>query len=272
MGRQVFASGFTCICRAGVHYNPCVPVSDQIMAQARRANRSAVEAILTESYPAVHRIAHALTGDPRTAAAVGRHILRRAVRVMPRWRRGITPENWFYHHTLLVAREAAAQAPPPDHDLLAATGPGARPAYVAFIRALRGLPRQQMEAFVLNHGEKLNSRLLGVAMDCSASAAGTHLVAATEALRTISGSSYDQLVPALERAYTTLTPPETIVRTTVARQASAGLWAMRLRRIVRWTITLLLLAAISYSVWRWRDLLLHWFQVLRSRATTRSAS
>jgi DNA-directed RNA polymerase specialized sigma24 family protein len=243
------------------------------MAQARRADRSAVEAILTESFPAVHRIAHALTGKPRTATAVCRHVLRRAVRVMPRWRRGITPENWFYHHTLLVAREAAAQvAPPPEGDLLVAAAPGERPAYVAFVRALRGLPRQQMEAFVLNHGEKLNSRLLGVAMDCSASAAATHLVAATDALRTIAGDSYEEMVPALERAYRALTPPETIVRTTVARQVSAGLRARRLRRMIRWTITLALLAAIGYAVWRWHALLLQWFEILRSRATTQSAS
>lgn len=242
------------------------------MAQARRGNRSAVEAILTESFPAVHRIAHALSGEPRTGTAVSRHVMRRAVRVMPRWRRGITPENWFYHHTLLVAREAAAQVPRPDHDLLITAGPGGMPAYVAFVRALRGLPRQQMEAFVLNHGEKLNSRLLGVAMDCSASAAATHLVAATDTLRTIAGDSYEELVPALERAYATLTPPETVVRTTVARQVSAGLWAMRLRRIIRWTITLAVLAAIGYAVWRWHALFLQWFEILRSRATTQNAS
>lgn len=228
--------------------------------------------ILTESFPAVHRIAHALAGEPRTATAVCRHVLRRAVRVMPRWRKGITPENWFYHHTLLVAREAAKQVPPPERDLLVTAGPGGQPTYIAFVRALRGLPRQQMEAFVLNHGEKLNSRLLGVAMDCSASAAATHLSAATEALRTIAGASYEELVPSLERAYATLTPPETVVRTTVARQVAAGLWSLRIRRWTRRAITLAVLAAIGYAVWRWHALLLQWFEVLRSRATTQSAS
>jgi DNA-directed RNA polymerase specialized sigma24 family protein len=265
---KIYGSVPTCV----IHYNPRVPVTDQIMAQARRADRSAVEAILTESFPAVHRIAHALTGEERAGTAVCRHVLRRAVRVMPRWRRGITPENWFYHHTLLVTREAAAQALPLERDLLVTASPGGRPAYVAFVRALRGLPRQQMEAFVLNHGEKLNSRLLGVAMDCSASAAATHLVAATDALRTIAGELYDDMVPALERAYATLTPPETFVRTTVARQVSAGFWAMRLRRMIRWIIALALLAAIGYAVWRWHALLLQWFEILRSRATTQSAS
>lgn len=241
------------------------------MARARRADRAAVEAILTGSFPAVHRIAHALSGDQARGTAVARHVLRRAVRVMPRWRKGITPENWFYHHTLLMSREAAPHPPAPDRDLLIAAGPDGNPAYLAFIRALRVLPRQQMEAFVLNHGEKLNSRLLGVAMDCSASAAATHLLAATESMRTIAGHSYEDLVVALERAYATLSPPETIVRTTVGRQVAAGLWAMRLRRMIRRTITLAVLAAVGFAVWRWHALLLQWIEALRSGATTRGA-
>jgi DNA-directed RNA polymerase specialized sigma24 family protein len=254
------------------HYNPRVPITDQIISQSRRADRSAVEAILTESFPAVYRIANALISEPRIATAIIRHVLRRAVWVMPRWRKGITPENWFYHHTLLMAREASTRLGLPAVDVLVTAGLDGSPAYVAFVRALRGLPRQQMEAFVLNHGEKLNSRLLGVAMDCSASAAGTHLLAATDAMRTIAGSSYQELVRALEAAYGTLTPPETIIRATVAQQVSAGLWAMRLRRILRWTILLTLLACAGYALWRWHALLLQWFEVLRSRATTQSGA
>jgi DNA-directed RNA polymerase specialized sigma24 family protein len=249
-----------------------VPITDDIMARARRSDRSAVEAILTGSFPAVHRMTHALSGDTRTATLVERHVLRRAIRVMPRWRRGITPENWFYHHALLVSREAAKRALPADRDLLVTAGPGGQPAYVAFVRALRGLPRQQMEAFLLNHGEKLNSRLLGVAMDCSSDAAATHLLAATDSLRTIAGQSFGDVVPALERAYASLTPPETVVRATVAQQVSAGLWSGRLRRWLRRGIMIALLCAIAYAVWRWHALLLQWFEVLRSRATTQSAT
>lgn len=241
------------------------------MARARRSDRSAIETILTGSFPAVHRMTHALSGNTRTATLVERHVLQRAIRVMPRWRKGITPENWFYHHALLVSREAAKRAPPPpDRDLLVTSGE--ERAYVAFVRALRGLPRQQMEAFLLNHGEKLNSRLLGVAMDCSAGAAATHLVAATDALRTISGESFNAVVPALERAYAALTPPETVVRTTVAQQVSAGLWSVRLRRWFRRAAILALFCALVYVVWRWHAILIQWLQVLRSRATTQSAS
>jgi len=248
-----------------------VPITDDIMARARGSDRAAIETILSGSFPAVHRMTHALSGNSRTATLVERHVLQRAIRVMPRWRKGITPENWFYHHALLVSREAAKRAPPADRDLLVTAGPGGEPAYVAFVRALRGLPQQQMEAFLLNHGEKLNSRLQGVAMDCSAGAAATHLTAATDALRTISGESFNEVVPALERAYAALTPPETVVRATVAQQVSAGLWSVRLRRWFRRAVILALLCVLGYVVWRWHALLIQWFQVLRSRATTQNS-
>lgn len=241
------------------------------MAKARRSDRAAVETILADSYPAAHRMAHGLTGDARAGGIVARHVLRRAVVVMPRWRKGITPENWFYHHTLLVSREVAKTAPPPEHDLLVTAGPVGQPAYVAFVRALRGLPRQQLEAFLLNHGEKLNSRLLGVAMDCSAAAAANHLSAATDALQTIAGDEFPSLVAALDKTYGTLAPPEKAVRATVTEQTGAALWRIRIRRWFRRLFQLAILLAIGYAVWRWHALLLHWLEPLRSRATSQPA-
>jgi DNA-directed RNA polymerase specialized sigma24 family protein len=245
-----------------------VPITDDIMAEARRSDRAAIEAILAGSYPAVHRMAHGLTGDARAGGIVARHVLRRAVSVMPRWRQGITPENWFYHHTLIVAREVAKAAPRPEHDLLVTAGPVGHPAYVAFVRALRGLPRQQMEAFVLNHGENLNTRLLGVAMDCSSAAAANHLAAATAAMQTIAGDAYDVLVAAMEKTYGTLTPPEKSVRAAVSSQAGAALWRVRVRRAFRRIVQLAVLALIGWAVWRWHAQLLQWFELLRSHAAS----
>jgi DNA-directed RNA polymerase specialized sigma24 family protein len=245
---------------------------DEIINRARRSDRSAVETLLSESYPAMHRIAHALCGDPKTAGRIVRLVLRRAVLVMPRWRKGITPENWFYHHMLLTARGASSQQVPIDRELLITAGPTGSPAYVAFVRALRQLPRQQMEAFILNHGEKLNSRLLGVSMDCSTRAATVHFDAATESLRTISGASFDELAGAFERAYATLNPPPTVVRTAVRREAAAAIWTIRLRRFVRRCVILIILALIAYAVWHWHSLLLQWFEAIRSKAQTQSAA
>jgi DNA-directed RNA polymerase specialized sigma24 family protein len=239
-----------------------------MMKRARRFDRQAIEAILANSYPAMHRMAHALTGDPKLAQRVVRLVLRRAVRVMPRWRQGITPENWFYHHMLLTAREASSHPPSTDRDLLITAGPTGNPAYVAFIRALRGLPRQQMEAFILNHGEQLNPRLLGVSMDCSTIAASTHLTAATQSLQGIAVESFPGLVAAFERGYHTLTPPETIVRSATSQQTSAVIWQVRVRRFVRRLFWLAVLALIGYAVWRWHPILLQWFEAVRSKTQT----
>jgi len=247
---------------------PTMAVSDDMIRQARKSDRAAVEMILTDSYPAVHRMAHALTGDTRRAGKIVRFVLRQGVKVMPRWRKGITPENWFYHHTLLAAREAAPTAPAPAEDLLITAGPTGQPAYAAFVRALRALPRQQMEAFIIHHGERLNLRLLGATMDCSTTAATTHLNAATDALKTIAVESFPALTAALARAYTTLSPPETTIRTAVAQQAATALWLIRLRRWVRRTVWICILALLAWAVWHWHAVLLQWIDAVRSKAQT----
>lgn len=244
-------------------------VADDTLAQVRKSDRGAVETILNECYPAVHRMACALTGQAAVAQRVTRAVLAKCIRVMPQWRKGTIVENWFYHHTLLAAREMAANQPPPKRDLLVTAGPAEGPAYVAFVRALRELPRQQTEAFVLNHGEKLNSRLLGVAMDCSTQAAAAHLVAAMQALQSIAGAQFAELTAALEKAYSALTPAEAIVRGTVQKQVSSALWRKRLRRLVRRLLLLVLFAALAYLAWRRQDLLRHWYELLKSHATTK---
>ena len=231
-------------------------------------DRRAVEAVLADSYPSVHRMAHALTGRSAAAQRVIRLVFRRALKVIPTWRKGIIPENWFYHHTLLTARDVAPTAPTGDKDLLASMGPAGEPAYAAFVRALRALPRQQTEAFLLNHCEKLNERLLGVAMDCSTQAAATHLAAATESLRRMGGDQFAALTAAVEKAYAALTPGDAAITTSVGRQIRSALWARGVRRLVRRVILLAILAALAYAGWRWRELLLHWFNVIRSRAAS----
>ncbi|HEY8751195.1 MAG TPA: hypothetical protein VIM11_24640, partial [Tepidisphaeraceae bacterium] len=106
-----------------------MPVSDEVLDLARSGDRSAVEAVITECFPAVHRVAHALTGDPAIAGKIVRFVLRRSVTVMPRWRAGLIPENWFYHNTLMTLRRLNAPAPAPQNDLLITVGPTSNPAY-----------------------------------------------------------------------------------------------------------------------------------------------
>lgn len=230
-----------------------MPVPDDVVRRAQTSDRRAMEEVLADAYPSVYRMAHALTGRTGAARQVMHGVLRRGLRVMPNWRVGTVPENWFYHHTLLSAREFLQRPPEPREDLLvAAAGEAAHdPFYIGFVRALRNLPPQQAEAFVLHHGEKLNDRLLGVAMDCSTGAAHTHLEAARGALAAASGPGMAVLTATLEKAYQALTPPPKAVAPIARRYVRQNLRPRMFRRLVRLALLAVLLAA-GYFAWRER--------------------
>ena len=274
-------------------------IGDDVLRRAQDFDRRAMEELLADVYPAVYRMAHALTGKPGAGRQVVHDVIRRSLRVLPKWRTGVVPENWFYHHTLLSSREFRANPPDPRQDLLvtAAKGPAAAPvntasgeigfaevspddaSYVAFVRALRNLPPQQAEAFILHHAEKFNERLLGVAMDCSTAAAANHLRGATEALSAVSGESFARfgqalaavsgaginvLTATLERAYHALTPPPTAVAPVARRYVSRSLRPRRLRRLFRLALLLILIAG-GYFAWRERARWLPWAEDLKDR-------
>jgi DNA-directed RNA polymerase specialized sigma24 family protein len=227
-------------------------VTEDVLLRARKFDRRAMEQLVSDAYPSVYRMAHALTGKTGAARQVLHDVLRRSLRVLENWRVGSVPENWFYHHTLLTARELSRTAPEPRQDLLVAAGGEAAhdPFYVGFVKALRGLPRQQAEAFILHHGEKLNDRLLGVAMDCSTGAAHTHLEAARRTLAAASGPGIDVLTATLERAYQALTPPPAAVAPVARRYVRHRLRPRRLRRLVRLVI---LGTAVVGAYYAWRE-------------------
>src|SRR5436190_20123545 len=161
---------------------------DEILKRARKYDRSAVEALLATYYPIVYRIAYSLTGREDVGRGVVRFVFNQSLKVLPKWDRDGAPQRWFTHHTVLTTRRADRYEPEPAKDVLVKPF-GKPPAdYVAFIRALRALPQQQREAFLLTQGEGFDLRALAVAMDCSTEAAGNHLKAATDMLRTISGA------------------------------------------------------------------------------------
>lgn len=235
-------------------------VPDQVLERAQRGDQAACAALLAESYPSVVRMARALTGDAAEADRVVDFVLRRGAALLPTWRRGTMTQNWFYHHTLLAARERASArpAPGPRDDLLVAQASDAGTEYVAFVRAIRGLPGQQCEAFILHQGEKMNSRFLGVTMDCSSGAAENHLNAANAALVAIAGSSLGSFQAALSRAYARLGPPAESVAAAVEPYAQSYTQPLRLRRLLRRAALLLVIVALACAAWHWRQELWAW--------------
>jgi DNA-directed RNA polymerase specialized sigma24 family protein len=231
-------------------------VSEATLDRAVRRDRAAIEAMLADVYPAVFRLAHALTGRPGAAGQVLHDVLRRSLRVMPKWRRGTVPENWYYHHTLITARHLAPGPPDPRDDVLVArSATPDDPAYRAFVRAIRSLPRQQAEAFLLHHGERLNTRLLGVAMDCSHAAAADHLKAADSAIGAVGGGQTAALTATLERAYASLVPPPHAIRPSARKYVAKHLRPLKVKRVLLVLAFLGVLVA-AYFAWQARDKLM----------------
>ena len=137
-----------------------------------------------------------------------------------------------------------------ENDLLIQTNPQRSPQYVAFIRALRALPYQQVEAFILHHGESFNLRYLAVAMDCSTKAAEQHLSAATSALRAIAGDSFDALTLQLRRAYQKLSPADRVQVPQVGKIVRLHVWPRRLWRIIKFLVTIAFVAAAGWFAWK----------------------
>jgi DNA-directed RNA polymerase specialized sigma24 family protein len=260
-------------------------ISDDVLRRARDFDRGAMEELLADVYPAVYRMAHALTGRPGAGRQVVHDVIRRSLRVLPKWRTGVVPENWFYHHTLLSAREFLSRPPEPRQDLLVTAAPDAKPgaddppptgeialswvapddaSYVAFVRALRNLPAQQAEAFILRHGERLNERLLGVAMDCSMAAAANHLGAANAALDAVTAGRTDVFAATMARAYRALTPPPATIAPVSRKYVARAIRPRVFKRILRILVLLALLAGGFYA-WRERARWLPLAQDLKSK-------
>jgi len=220
-----------------------------LFARAQKLNRPAVEALFASVYPAVLRIARGLAGRTDVADGVVRFVMLRAPTMLPRWRDATAAERWFLHHTVLTARRAAAHEPTAKNDLLAQ---GDDPRYAAFVRAIRQLPIQQREAFILHAGERFNPRFLGVAMDCSTEAAQNHLDAATTALRNIAGNDFATLANHLATHYATLGPAPDDIAPAVGKWAGKALRPHRYRRFIRRLVVTLILVLLLLVAWHWR--------------------
>lgn len=230
-----------------------MPVSDgsgslaRFRARTHKAHPAA--AILIDFYPAVCRLAMALCGTERAGRQVVQIVMNRSLNVLDRWGDEDDARRWFSHHTVLQCRELAPMPPPPGADVLVPPGNPAGPGYAAFVRAIRQLPFQQREAFVMGHGEQLDARRLAVAMDCSMQAAGNHLAAATETLQAVAGGAYAACVANLALAYRMLGPSEELVVDDVSRYFRRRS-RHRLMSMVTRIVLAVLIAAAAWEAWR----------------------
>lgn len=224
--------------------------TDDKLALAQAGDRDAIRAVLVEVYPGTHRIAHALAGEESRASTVLNNVFRNAMRVLSQWNSWADPETWFFHQTVQAARRECQGRPASDEDLLLTALPiEQRTApFAAFVRGIRRLPQQQIEAFILHYGQRLNERLIGVAMDCSTQAAQTHLRAAETAMRPLAGEDWEALTAMLFTACSRLSPsPQDTERMT---QRYLGAWAGgRLRWHIGKFVLILLLAVALLLIW-----------------------
>ncbi len=222
-------------------------VDDEILERAKAGRSEPLLALLMAHYADVTRIASALAGRADVARGVVRFVMARSTYSLANWRDGEQAERWFTHQTVLAARRAAHHKPQAQEDLLA-EGEAADLGYVAFIRAVRLLPVQQSEAFILHHGQRWAARNLAIAMDCSTTAATMHLKAAEAAVGTVAGETMPRYCNLLHAAYQALAgDPESgrnDVRAWIHR-------AKRPRRMKRLALLVLLLfaAAIGAVLW-----------------------
>ena len=231
-----------------------MPLSPATLAAARKLSAPAVAEVLREHYASVHRLAHGLAGRADVGAGIVRYVMHRSIAIVPTWDEETQPESWFHHFTVITARRSIHHRPEPRADLLLGdTGVVPDPAYIAFITALRALPQQQQEAFILHTCERLGPRTSSLAMDCSTEAAGNHLRAGIQTLQAVAGDRYEVFVTRAANAYRRLTPPPDAILPRVQSIVRRRVWPKRLARWAAWILLLGVIGGTAWVVWNYRD-------------------
>lgn len=227
-------------------------ISDDLLDDARKLRPAAVSELLAMHYAMVWRIATGLTGREDVGRGIATYIMKRSLRAIPTWKDDAAPQRWFAHHTLLAARRTTHHQPELEHDTLLTNAKNEIP-LLAFVRALRILPLQQREAFILSRFENFGPRQMATAMDCSVVAAETHLEAADRQLMDLADAAFAERVAHLKRIYMSHAPDEPLTLTAARKQVARLLTFWKIWRFIRAVLLFLFLIAFvigSYFAWR----------------------
>jgi DNA-directed RNA polymerase specialized sigma24 family protein len=219
-------------------------VTDELVCKARSLRKWAVLKLVAAHHPRISRIAIGICGHEKLGRATVRKVLKQSLRFMPGWETALAAEKWFFHYTILVAREKAGERVNPKHDCLVRRVDRPTTQYVAFVRAIRSLDPRQAEALMLALGERLELRQAAMAMDSSTTAVSTHMEQANKLLTPIAGREFDPLFSTLARVYASLTPPRQTIEADLAMVRRRLTWR-QIRRTVMFLLTLALLGAIA---------------------------
>ena len=240
-------------CIAGGNFynaHTIMPVEADVFRRARKGNIRAAISVMSDCYPQVHRLAYGLSGRDDVGRALVKVVMKRGMKQLTTWSDESTPLRWCQHHTLLTVRRAARYKPEVANDTLVRGAQTDNAYYASFIRAVRTLPMQQREAFILTHGEEWDVRNLATAMDCSTEAASVHLKEATRALSALGGNYYSTFTAQLAQTYKKLTPSEELVLTNVEYNVKRHLWPRKIWRLVQLITLATVIAAIVLFFWK----------------------
>lgn len=227
---------------------PAIEISDDDVQAAAAYQTAAVEKVIRFHYPLVCRLAFGISGSLSRGTSIVGGIVGRSLHVLKSWTTAAQAKNWFLHHTLLECRRLDVADSADDDPLLTRTDDSN--AYRAFIMALRKLPIQQREAFLLTHGEKFDMRQTAIAMDCSTTAAAHHLAAAQKDLALIAGEEYQTATSRMAIIYAALEPGEALIIGDIAQHVGRFMQRRRWRRLVNAVLTVITLAVLAWIVWR----------------------
>jgi DNA-directed RNA polymerase specialized sigma24 family protein len=224
-----------------------IELSEELVDNAREGRAEALSDVIIACYPPLVRISMTLAGDAKRGLDLVQGLVRGSLVASENWNEPTAPWRWFLHHAILNLRRLP---PSPGPDPLVQYSADKEVPFVAFVSALRKLPPQQQEAFILRQGEKMSERELAVAMDCSVTAAVNHLLAAQDALELVAAEGIDQRMAEFRTAYDNLSPDPAAVKQYVMSRVQSRTAKKRTKGLFKVIVWVIVLAVVGYGLYR----------------------